>query len=153
MMTIADKLARLGHPLPAAPAPAANYVTATHHGELWHFSGQIGHAGHNAGDGGTDLATLKAAAESAALALLAHIDAVTGGRAERVERILRLGVFIAAGPGFTRHGAVADGASDLLVAVFGDAGRHARTSIGVASLPQGALVELDAQVIIRAPQP
>jgi enamine deaminase RidA (YjgF/YER057c/UK114 family) len=84
------------------------------------------------------------AAELAALNLLAHLAHAIGDDIRRVEQIVRLGVFIACAPEFTGHAAVANGASDLIVRVLGERGRHARTAIGVASLPGGAAVEIDA---------
>ncbi|SDI19180.1 Enamine deaminase RidA, house cleaning of reactive enamine intermediates, YjgF/YER057c/UK114 family [Paraburkholderia phenazinium] len=89
------------------------------------------------------------AARLAALGILAQIAAATGDRLERVARIVRLGVFVASTPEFNRQSAIANGASDLMVQVFGDAGRHARAAVGVASLPAGVAVEVEAVVSLK----
>lgn len=145
------KLAELGLTLPAAAAPVASYVpTVDAHGML-HISGQLpfrdgvvmtGRLGDN-----VDLAEGTAAAQACALMLVAQIKAALGGL-HRVERIVKLGVFVNSTPDFTDQPEVANGASDLMVALFGDAGKHARAAVGVASLPRGAAVEVDAIVQI-----
>lgn len=142
--TIAARLAKLGHALPAASGPAANYVPATRIGALAFISGQVS-AGFT-GRLGDDLTVEQgqAAAAAAALSLLAQIDRLVEGDATRVKRVARLGIFVAATADFQQHPLVGNGASDLIVAVLGEAGRHARTTVGVASLPRGAAVELDA---------
>lgn len=143
MNTLNDRLAELGHTLPALAAPAANYL---HHREgdgLLVIAGQIGTPGLGAG---LDADAARVEAEVAALKLLAVLNEAVGGDLGRVRQVLRLGVFIAAAPGFTAHSTVADGASDLVVAALGERGRHARAAIGVASLPAGAAVEVDALV-------
>jgi enamine deaminase RidA (YjgF/YER057c/UK114 family) len=144
--TIAARLQRLGHRLPEASAPAANYVPVTRIGDLAFISGQVS-AGVT-GRVGADLAVEQgqAAAASAALSLLAQIDRLVEGDVTRVKRVARLGIFVAATPEFTQHPLVGNGASDLIVAVLGEAGRHARTTVGVASLPRGAAVEVEAIV-------
>lgn len=144
MNELKTRLAALGHTLPELTAPAANYL---HHREgdagLLVIAGQIGTPGR-----GPSLAAeaARAEAEVAALKVLAVLDAAVGGDLGRVRRLLRLGVFIAAAPGFTQHSTVADGASDLVVAALGERGRHARAAVGVASLPAGAAVEVEALV-------
>lgn len=144
MNSLQERLAELGHTLPTVAAPAANYV---HHtigsGELLVISGQIGHPGLGAG---LALGAARTEAEYAALRVLAVLDAAVGGDANRIRQVLRLGVFVAATPDFEQHSQVADGASDLVVAVLGDRGRHARAAVGVASLPRQAAVEVDALV-------
>lgn len=145
------KLAELGLTLPAAAAPVASYVpTVDAHGML-HISGQLpfrdgavitGRLGEN-----VDLAEGTAAAQACALMLVAQIKAALGGL-HRVERIVKLGVFVNSTPDFTDHPKVANGASDLMVALFGEAGKHARAAVGVAALPLGAAVEVDAIVQI-----
>jgi len=140
--TLKDRLASLGHTLPELAAPAANYL---HHRDgrgLLVIAGQIG----TPGLGALDAQAGRAEAEIAALKLLAVLDAVVGGDLGRVRQVLRLGIFVAAAPGFTQHSVVADGASDLVVAVLGERGRHARAAVGVASLPAGAAVEVEALV-------
>ncbi len=146
-MNLKTRLAELGHTLPALGAPAANYL---HHREgegLLVIAGQIGTPGRGAA---LDVAAARADAEVAALKLLAVLDAAVDGDLGRVRQVLRLGVFIAAAPGFTQHSLVADGASDLVVAALGERGRHARAAVGVASLPVGAAVEVEALVQVSA---
>ncbi|MFZ6745603.1 RidA family protein [Undibacterium sp. JH2W] len=153
MTTISQKLQELGHSLPAVKTPAANYLSYTLQGNLLIIAGQIGRPGSaKAGVVGAGL-TAEAAkqdAEIAALGVLAIIDAVTEGNIARIAQVQRLGVFIAATADFDGHSAIANGASDLFVAVLGERGRHARTAIGVASLPTGAAVEVDAIVQLVA---
>jgi enamine deaminase RidA (YjgF/YER057c/UK114 family) len=149
--TIAARLERLGHRLPEASGPAANYVPVTRIGALAFISGQVSAALPGVAPAarlGADLSVEqgRAAAASAALSLLAQIDRLVEGDPARVRRVARLGVFMAATPEFTQHSQVGNGASDLVVAVLGEAGRHARTAIGVASLPRGAAVEVEAIV-------
>ncbi|WP_342237733.1 RidA family protein [Inquilinus sp. OTU3971] len=149
--TIVEAVAALGHELPAAPAPAANYVPYVQSGNLLHISGQIsqdrngpawlGHLGDT-----VSLEDGQKAAQACALAILAQIAAATGGDLARIRRIVRLGVFVASAPGFTQQPQVGNGASDLIAAVFGDKGKHARAAVGVAALPRGVSVEVDAIV-------
>ncbi|MBC3919203.1 RidA family protein [Undibacterium sp. CY18W] len=149
MTTIAQKLQQLGHILPPVKAPAANYVSYTVQNNVLIIAGQIGRPGAaKAGVVGAGLSPeiAKQEAEIAALGVLAVIDAVTGGDISRIAQVQRLGVFIAATPDFDGHSAIANGASDLIVATLGERGHHARTAIGVASLPTGAAVEVDAIV-------
>lgn len=149
MSTIAQQLQQLGHTLPAVKAPAANYVSYTVQNNVLIIAGQIGQPGAaKAGVVGAGLSPEIATqeAEIAALGVLAIIDAVTGGDISRIAQVQRLGVFIAATPDFDGHSAIANGASDLIVATLGERGHHARTAIGVASLPTGAAVEVDAIV-------
>ncbi len=145
------KLAELGLTLPAAAAPVASYVPTVDAYGMLHISGQLpfrdgavitGRLGEN-----VDIAEGTAAAQACALMLVAQIKAALGGL-HRVERIVKLGVFVNSTPDFTDQPEVANGASDLMVALFGDAGKHARAAVGVASLPRGAAVEVDAIVQI-----
>lgn len=140
--------------MPGAAAPAANYVPFVRSGDLLYISGQIAKSGGAVIVPGLLGATVTpeqgyAAAQGAALCVLAQLAAAVGDDLARVVRIAKLGVFIAATPQFSGHSQIANGASDVLVAVLGDAGKHARTSVGVASLPLGAAVEVDAVVQIR----
>ncbi|OWK25482.1 hypothetical protein AJ87_09600 [Rhizobium yanglingense] len=96
-----------------------------------------------------DLVDAQAAAELCALRVIAQIDAACEGDLERVERILRIGGYVASSPEFNQQTQVINGASDLFNSVFGERGRHARTAIGVAGLPFGVAVEVDAVVAIR----
>jgi enamine deaminase RidA (YjgF/YER057c/UK114 family) len=123
--------------------PAANYLHYRQADGLLVIAGQIGTPGLGTG---LDADALRAEAKVAALKVLAVLNAAVGGDLGRVRQVLRLGVFIAAAPGFTQHSAVADGASDAIVAALGERGRHARAAIGVASLPAGAAVEVEALV-------
>lgn len=145
------KLAELGLRLPAPAAPVASYVPAVEAGGLLHVSGQLpfrdgavvtGRLGDD-----LDLDAGKAAAQACALMLVAQIKAALGGL-HRVERIVKLGVFVASTPDFTDQPKVANGASDLMAELFGEAGRHARSAVGVAALPLGAAVEIDAIVAV-----
>ena len=145
------KLAELGLQLPAPAAPIASYVPAVEAGGLLHISGQMPfHDGTimkgRLGDD-VDLDGGQAAARACALMLVAQMKAALGGL-HRVERIVKLGVFVASTPDFTDQPKVANGASDLMVALFGEAGRHVRSAVGVAARPLGAAVEIDAIVAI-----
>lgn len=147
------KLAELGLTLPEAAFPVAAYVPTVEFGGLLHLSGQLPFV-----DGGLmtgrvgedrDLAYAQKAAERCALMLVAQMKKALGGL-DRVERIVKLGVFVNSAPDFTDQPKVANGASELMVALFGDAGRHARSAVGVAVLPLGAVVEIDAIVQLSA---
>jgi enamine deaminase RidA (YjgF/YER057c/UK114 family) len=145
---IEQRLAELGIVLPTPAAPIANYVPFAVSGKLVVISGQIPlREGVVAFTGkvGVELTPEqgKAAARLCFINLLAQLKAAAGGELDRVARVLRLGGFIAAPASFTQHAAVMNGASDLAVEVFGDAGRHARTTIGVPSLPADAAVEVE----------
>jgi enamine deaminase RidA (YjgF/YER057c/UK114 family) len=147
-MTPEQRLAELGITLPQAAAPAANYVPSVLAGGLLHISGQIPFAedgslirGRLGAD--VDVPAGQAAARRCAVGLIAQMQAALG-ELSRVKRIVKLGVFVNSTPDFTDQPEVGNGASDLMVAVFGDAGRHARSAVGVAVLPRGVAVEVDA---------
>jgi enamine deaminase RidA (YjgF/YER057c/UK114 family) len=149
--TIAEKLATLGHKLPVPSVPVANYVSVVRAGNLLSISGQISRIDDENAVLGVVGASVslddgRRAAEFAAINVLSQIAAATDGTIASVRRIVRLGVFVAATPDFTEHPQVANGASDLMVAVLGDAGRHSRAAVGVSSLPRGVAVEVDALV-------
>lgn len=152
--TITARAQALGLALEPAGGPAANYVSKVQVGDLLFISGQVPRQNGQAAWVGRVGDTLsedegRQAARQAALGVLAHVaDAVSDDMA-RVVRVARLGVFVACPPDFTRQSVVADGASDLMVEVFGDAGRHARTAVGVASLPRGVAVEVEAIIQIK----
>jgi enamine deaminase RidA (YjgF/YER057c/UK114 family) len=150
---IAARLAELGITLPEAVAPVANYVPFVQAGELLHVSGQIskGPDGLICGrlGAGMDIAAGAAAARVCGLNLIAQIAAACGGDLDRVVRVVKLTAFVASDPGFTDQPKVVNGASDLMVEVFGEAGRHARSAVGVAALPLGVAVEIDAVVQVR----
>jgi enamine deaminase RidA (YjgF/YER057c/UK114 family) len=144
---IEARLAELGIALPTPAAPIANYVPFSISGKLVVVSGQIPlKDGKIAVTGkvgaGVAMEDGVAAARLCFVNLLAQVKAAAGDL-DRVARVLRLGGFIAAGPDFTQHAVVMNGASDLAVEVFGEAGRHARTTIGVPSLPGDAAVEVE----------
>jgi enamine deaminase RidA (YjgF/YER057c/UK114 family) len=147
------KLAALGHTLPAVKPPVANYVPAVRSGNLLFLAGHIPRdaAGNViAGKVGRD-ATEKdahAAARQTALALLATLKQEIG-ELSRVRRIVRVGGFVNAVDDFKAQPQVINGCSDLLVAVFGDRGKHARAALGVASLPLGAVVEIEMLVEVE----
>ena len=142
------RLKQMGIELPTPAAPVANYIPFNRSGNLVIVSGQVPmQAGRIAYTGKVGAAVSiedgQAAARLCLVNVLAQLKAACDGDLDRVRRVLRLGGFIAAGPDFTQHAVVMNGASDLAVAVFGDAGRHARTTIGVPSLPGDAAAEVE----------
>ncbi|MFN4056945.1 MAG: RidA family protein [Roseinatronobacter sp.] len=145
--TIDAKIAALGLTLPNAPAPAANYVPFVQTGALVFISGQIsaGPDGLICGKLGADLSIEQgaAAARACGLALIAQLRAACGGDLSRVKRVVKLTGFVNCTPDFTDQPKVVNGASDLMVAVFGDAGRHARAAVGAPSLPLSVAVEVE----------
>ena len=153
-MSTDNRLAELGITLPQAAAPVAAYVAAVEQGGLLHISGQVslaedgnlilGRLGENMNlERGTE------AARRCGIMLLAQMKAALGSL-DRVERIVKLGVFVNSAPSFTDQPKVANGASELMQDVFGEAGRHARSAVGVAVLPLGVAVEVDAIVAVKA---
>ncbi|GBQ12280.1 RidA family protein [Swaminathania salitolerans] len=147
-----DRLAALGLSLPKAAAPVATYVPVARTGSLLVVSGQLPLTGGTlkaTGKLGEDVSPElgRACAELCFLNILAQLEATLGDLSP-VVRIVRLGGFIACTSDFTQHATVMNGASDLAVAVFGEAGRHARSTIGVPSLPLDAPVEIEALVEI-----
>lgn len=142
------RLAELGITLPTPMAPIANYVPYAVSGSIVVVSGQV-----PAKDGtiavtgkvteGVSLEQGQQAARLCFLNVLTHLRTACGGDLDRVRRVVRLGGFVAAPAAFTQHAVVMNGASDLAVAIFGEAGRHARTTIGVPSLPADAAVEVE----------
>jgi enamine deaminase RidA (YjgF/YER057c/UK114 family) len=143
-----DKLKELGIALAQAPAPVANYVPAVRTGNLLMVSGQLCFDGDGKIavkgrlGGGVSIEDGQKAARACAVNLLAQVKAALGDL-DRVSRVVRLGGFINSVPGFAEGPKVMNGASDLMVAVFGDKGRHARTTVGVAALPADAAVEVE----------
>lgn len=150
---IEQRLAALGLSLPAPAAPVAAYVPVVIAGALAHVSGQLpfidgklvtGRLGENVSvEQGT------AAAQACGLMILAQIKAALGSLV-RVERVVKLGAFVSSTSTFTDQPKVANGASELMAAVFGEAGKHARSAVGVPVLPLGAAVEVDAIVAVSA---
>lgn len=149
MSAIARRLAERGITLPAPATPMANYVPFVRTGSLLFVSGQIsiGPAGVIAGKLGTGIALEDAqkAARMAGLHVIAQIQAAVGNL-DDVIRIVRLGGFINCTPDYLDAPKVMNGASDLMVEVFGEKGKHARTTVGVAALPADAQVEVEALV-------
>jgi len=148
MHPIDERLADLGVTLPDAPAPAANYVPFVLVGSLLHVSGQISQndSGLIKGRLGEDLAVEQGAeaAKRCAISLLAQVKRACDGDWGRVSRAVKLVGFVNSTPDFTDQPKVINGASDFLVAVLGDAGRHARSAVSAASLPLGVAVEIEA---------
>ncbi|MGE4045826.1 MAG: RidA family protein [Acetobacteraceae bacterium] len=145
---IETRLAELGITLPRPMAPIANYVPYVVTGNLVVISGQLPAIdGRVAVTGkvswGVSVDQAREAARLCFINVLVHLKAACDGNLDRVRRVVRLGGFIAAPSDFTDQAEVMNGASDLAVAVFGDAGRHARTTIGVPSLPADAAVEVE----------
>lgn len=150
--TPAQRLARLGIVLPEPAAPIAAYVPTVEANGLLHISGQLPFDGGQIMTGrigdDRDPAYGEAAARACGIMLIAQMNAALGGL-DRVARIVKLGVFINSAAAFTDQPSVANGASNLMIDVFGDLGRHARSAVGVPVLPRGAAVEVDAVVAVR----
>lgn len=146
---VESKLKQLGLELPAVSLPAANYVPYTISGNLVFVSGTlpmkdgkpqfIGKLGKEFSiEQGQETARL------CGLNILAQLKNACGGDLDRVKKVVRMGIFVASAEGFTDQPKVANGVSDLMVGVFGDAGKHARFAVGVSELPFGVAVEVDA---------
>jgi enamine deaminase RidA (YjgF/YER057c/UK114 family) len=148
MSKIESRLKELGIQLPTPPAPVASYVPYVVTGNLVFISGQVTVSAEGLkyiGKVGAEISLEdgKDAAKLCAVNLLAQLKAACGGDLERVRRCVKLGVFVNATADFTQHPEVGNGASDLIVAVLGDAGKHARAATGAGSLPRGVAVEVD----------
>ena len=145
-MNIVTRLADMGIELPPAAAPVASYVPVVVQGNLAFVSGQLPFVEGKLVTGklGSDLGLERGiqAARACGLMILAQLEAAD--LLDRVARVVKLGGFVACTPDFTDQPKVANGASDLMVEVFGDAGRHARAAVGAPSLPRGAAVEVEA---------
>jgi enamine deaminase RidA (YjgF/YER057c/UK114 family) len=143
------RLKELEIALPTAPAPVASYVPFVLAGNLVFISGQVTAAPDGlkyVGTVGKEL-TLedgRAAARLCALNVVAQLKAALDGDLDRVKRCVKLGVFVNAVPGFSQHPEVANGASDLIVEILGEAGRHARAAVGAGSLPRNVAAEVEA---------
>ena len=152
-MTIDQRLAELGITLPQPAAPVAAYVPVVIAGGFAYVSGQVsqedgqmitGKLGDN-----MDVETAQKAARTCGLMILAQLKAALGSL-DRVERVVKLGVFVNCTGDFTDQPKVGNGASELMQEVFGEAGRHARAAVGAPSLPLGVAVEVDAIVAVKA---
>lgn len=152
-MSIDARLAELGIALPEPAAPVAAYVPVVIAGGLAHVSGQLPFIGGSLVTGrlGEDVSLEQgtAAARACGLMLLAQVKAALGSL-DRVERVVKLGAFVNSAGSFTDQPKVANGASELMAEVFGDAGRHARSAVGVPVLPLGAAVEVDAIFAVKS---
>ncbi len=151
---IDQRLAELKLELPNPASPMANYIPAVRSGNLLFLSGQICQWNGErrfTGKLGAEISLEQGreAARLCGLNLLAQAKRALDGDLDRVVRVVRLGGFVNALPDFADQPQVVNGASDLMVAVFGDSGRHARTAVGVGSLPGGAAVEIDAVLEVR----
>ena len=148
MTTVEDRLAALGIALPQPVAPVANYVPFVRSGSLVHISGQISIDAEGGIKGvvgeALDLEQGIAAARLCGINLIAQMKAACDGDLLRVKRVVKLGGFVQAGPDFFDIPKVVNGCSDLMVAAFGEAGRHARSAVGVYRLPLNFAVEVDA---------
>lgn len=145
--TVDARLAELGITLPEAPAPAANYVPFVRTGALLHVSGQVPFDDGKLGWQGVvgddlDLDAARAAARACGLGLLAQVRTACDGDLDRVARCVQLQGFVRCTPGFGEQPAVINAASDLMVDVLGDAGRHSRFAVGTNALPFGVAVEI-----------
>ena len=152
-MSVEDKLAELGLTLPQPAAPVAAYVPVVISGGMAFVSGQVsmkdgalikGRLGENMTpeDG-------IAAAQACGLMIVAQLKAALGGDLSRIVKIVKLGAFVSSTADFVDQPRIANGASELMVALFGEAGRHARSAVGVPVLPLGVAVEIDAIVAVR----
>ena len=153
MSQVEDRLTAAGIELPTPRSPVANYVPFVRVGELVHISGQVSHdaSGGVLGVVGVDVdpETANRAARICGINLLAQMKAACEGDLDRIVRVVKLGGFVQAGPEFFAIPQVVNGASDVMVAAFGDAGRHARSAVGVYRLPLNFAVEVDAVVQVR----
>jgi enamine deaminase RidA (YjgF/YER057c/UK114 family) len=152
-MSVESRLKELNIELPKPPAPVASYVPSVASGKNVYISGQVTLAPDGLKYVGTvgkelSLEDGRAAARLCALNVIAQAKAACGGDLERVQRIVKLTVFVNAVAGFTQHPEVANGASDLFVEVFGEAGKHARSAVGAASLPRNVATEVEAIIEI-----
>ena len=152
-MRIESRLKELNIALPTPPAPVASYVPYVISGHQVFISGQVtlGPKGlEYVGTVGKEL-TLedgKAAARLCAINVIAQLKAACGGDLDKVKRVVKVTVFVNAIPGYAQHPEIANGASDLFVDVFGDAGKHARAAVGAGSLPRNVATEVEAVIEI-----
>ncbi|WKL57301.1 RidA family protein [Asticcacaulis sp. ZE23SCel15] len=153
MSQVKARLESLGITLPAAATPVANYVSYTRTGNIVNISGQIS-VDANGGIKGTvgvdvSLEDGVKAARICGLNLLAQMQAACDGDLDNVVRVLKLNAFVQAGPDFYDIPKVINGCSDLMVEVLGEAGKHARSAVGMYKIPLGFAVEIDAQIEVK----
>ena len=152
-MSIENKLAALGVTLPDAPAPAANYVPFVQVGDIVYISGQISNDENGLITGklgaDVDVDAGAAAARTCAISLLSQVRAACDGDLDRLVRVIKLTGFVNSTADFTDQPKVVNGASDFLVEVLGEAGRHSRSAVSAASLPLGVAVEIEGIFQIR----
>jgi enamine deaminase RidA (YjgF/YER057c/UK114 family) len=151
MLTVEKRLSAVGVVLPPPRPPAANYVPFMRSGNLVFIAGQVSMDAAGGGFQGIvgvdlDLATAQLAARLCGVNLISQMREACLGDLGRVRRVVKLGGFVQAGPAFSDIALVVNGASDLMVEAFGEAGRHARSSVGVYRLPRNVAVEIDAIV-------
>jgi enamine deaminase RidA (YjgF/YER057c/UK114 family) len=151
--TIDQKLKSMNIELPQSVMPAANYVPYTMVDNMVFVSGTLPMKDgkpQDIGKVGKDftIEQAQATAKLCGINILAHLRAACGGNLDRVKKCVRLGVFVNSAPGFTDQPKVANGVSDMMVGIFGDAGKHARFAVGVSELPFGVAVEVDATFVI-----
>lgn len=154
MSIIEKQLENLGITLPQATLPAANYVPCVQSGNLLFVSGQLpfksdGTLMTGLVESEVSIEQAKEAAKLCAIHILSQAKLALGSL-DKISRIVKLGGFVASNPTFHSHPAIINGASDLIVAVFGDKGRHARVAMGVAALPLNACVEVEAIIEINS---
>jgi enamine deaminase RidA (YjgF/YER057c/UK114 family) len=154
MSSPSQRLAELGLELPAVATPVAAYIPAVRHGTLVYTSGQLPLSGgelHATGKVGTEVPpeVAKECARIAALNAVAAVAAEAGG-IDVIDRIVKVTVFVASAPDFTGQPQVANGASELLGEIFADAGRHARSAVGLSVLPLDAPIEIELIAAVRA---
>lgn len=151
---IEKRLGEIGITLPPPGAPGGNYVPFVVVGDLAFMAGQVAREAGKmkyTGKVGRDLTVEQgaAAARLCAVNLLAQLKAACGGDLDRVDRCVRLGGFVNSPPDFFEHPKVVNGASDLMVEVFGERGQHARTAVGVSALPLDSAVEIEAIFLLK----
>lgn len=149
-----EKLREYGYELPTPKAPVASYVPISRAGNVIYVSGQIStDAGGNVVEGrlGDNMNVVQGgnAAELCAVNVLAQLVHIAGIRLEDIKQVVKLTVFVASAPEFSDQHLVANGGSNLIIGVLGDRGKHARSAIGVAGLPRGAAVEIEAIVEVN----
>ena len=153
-MSIEDKLAELGLTLPLPAAPVAAYVPVVISGGMAYVSGQVSMKDGQLIKGrlGENMTSEEgiAAAQACGLMIVAQLKAALDGDLSRIVKIVKLGAFVSSTADFVDQPKIANGASELMVALFGEAGRHARSAVGVPVLPLGVAVEIDAIVAVRA---